>query len=175
MLMTITFFIVIVMMMVMLVLHFLNSLLKRVIALHCGKHLLASKGIPIRRDYCRARIFLTQKRNTFGNFSIVYSARVAEDDTGRLFYLIVEKFTEIFHIHLAFIHIRNGSAAIKSNSVVRYLFSCADNVTELADARGLDNDTVGVISLYRFLERLAEIPHKTAADAARIHLGYIDA
>lgn len=51
----------------------------------------------------------------------------------------------------------------------------ADDVGQLAHAGRLDDDAVGMIGLDDLFERFAEIAHKRTADAARIHLGNLDA
>ena len=50
-----------------------------------------------------------------------------------------------------------------------------DDVGQLAHARGLNQDAVGVIGLDDLTQRLAEVANQRAADAARVHLGDLHA
>ena len=50
-----------------------------------------------------------------------------------------------------------------------------NDVRQLADAGWLNDDAVRMVSLDDLLERLAEIADERTADAARIHLGNLDA
>ena len=51
----------------------------------------------------------------------------------------------------------------------------ADDVGELADAARLDEDAVRVILVDDLTERLAEVAHQRAADAAGVHLRHLNA
>ena len=51
----------------------------------------------------------------------------------------------------------------------------ANDIGQLADAGGLDDDTVGMVLSDDLLQGLAEVAHQGAADAAGVHLGDVDA
>ena len=51
----------------------------------------------------------------------------------------------------------------------------ADDVGELPHARRLDDDAVGGELLLHLFQSLGKVAHERAADAARIHLGDLDA
>ena len=81
------------------------------------------------------------------------SACVTKHDAPCLFNLIVEEFTEILHIHFAFVDVNNSCKTAKDNVFIENAFSCLYNVGELTHARRLDDDAVGVIGFYGFLKR----------------------
>ena len=100
---------------------------------------------------------------------------MAEDKAACIGDLVVEEFAEVLLIHLALLGVNNGGEAVELNVVSVDVLYRADDVAELADARGLDEDAVGVVLVEHLHERLAEVADERAADAARIHLGYLDA
>ena len=89
-----------------------------------------------------------------------------EHDCRSMLYLIVEKFSEILHIHFALTCINNGGEAIK-HSVFGCCALCrANNVRKLADSRGLNDNPIGVIFSQHLTESLGKITDKRAADTA---------
>ena len=54
-------------------------------------------------------------------------------NTSCTFYLVVEKFTEIFHIHFAFICIDNRSICVKLSIYNICVLNSFYNITQLAD------------------------------------------
>ncbi len=49
-----------------------------------------------------------------------------------------------------------------------------DHIAQLAHTGRLDQNAVGVIGLHHLLQRLAEITHQAAADAAAVHFGNVN-
>ena len=89
--------------------------------------------------------------------------------------LIVEKLTEILCVLFALICVNNGGEAVKYHFLGGNVLHSLDNVGKLANARGLNEDTLGGVGFNDFSKRLAEITNKGAADAARIHFGDFNA
>ena len=102
-------------------------------------------------------------------------ARVRKDDRARVGNLVAEKLAEILHIHAALARVHHGHKRADLQAILAHAPHGAHHVGKLADARGLDQNTVGVILVHHLDQRLAEIPHQRAADAARIHLGHVHA
>ena len=100
---------------------------------------------------------------------------VGQNDTARVLHLIVEEFTEVLHVHLALARIHHGGEAIQHCPFGGGALHGADNVGELAHARGLNEDAVGCVLGQHLRQGLAEIAHEGAADAAGIHLVDLDA
>ncbi len=176
---TATFVIVVVVVMVMVVLMLLlkclYSVLKGVLMLHSGENILAVKRVPWGGDDYRALVMLTKERYALGDSFIPCSLRMRENDSRSVGDLIVIELAKVLHIHLALIYVGNGGKAVESRAVVLCGLSGSDNVGKLANARGLDNNSVGVILLDNLNESLGEIANQRAADAARGHLGDLNA
>ena len=98
----------------------------------------------------------------------------AEDDGAGAFDLIVIELAEILHIDLALGSIGNGNEAVELNLVAGNSLDSVDYVGELTDARGLNNDPVGMVFFEDFVECLAEVAHEGAADTAGVHLVDLD-
>jgi len=165
-----------VMLVVMVLLFFkmLNGVLKGVAMLHSRKNILTVKAIPRGSDDCSAFVVLTKKLYALCNFFVLCTLGVREDYGRCVLNLVVVELAEVLHIHLALIDVGNSREAIKlcANTCV---LNSLDNVGKLADTRGLYNYSVGGILLKHLDKRLGEIANQRAADAARVHLGDVDA
>ena len=168
--------VIVVMMMVMVVL-FLKSLyriLNGILMLHSKENILTVKEIPGSCHDNSLSIVLTKEANALGNLLIPSILCMREDDGGSVTNLVVIELAKVLHIHLALINIGNGGKAVKSCTVILGSLCRADNVRELTNARGLDDDSIGVILLKNLNKRLGKIANKRAADTAGIHLGNLD-
>jgi hypothetical protein len=119
---------------------------------------------------------LTDHRNALLNLRIGHAVGVAQNNASCVFNLIVEEFTKILHIHLAFVCIYNGSESVQ-NGVATVFFDSlyrANNVAELTNARGLNQNTIRMIFVQRLFQRRAEITDQTTADATGIHFGHFN-
>ena len=92
-----------------------------------------------------------------------------------MLHLVIEELTEVFHIHLGLGGIHHGGKTVQHHIVHLQVLHRPDDIAEFAHTRGFNEDTVGVIGLHHLLQRLAEITHQAAADAAAVHLGNVDA
>ena len=100
---------------------------------------------------------------------------MAEDKAACVGYLIVEELTEVLLVHPALLGIDYRGEAVQLHIVCVDILHSLDDIAELADTRGLDKDTVGLVLLQHLHQSLAEIAHQRAAYAARIHLGDLNA
>ena len=170
-----TVLMVMVMMMVA-VLHKLGKLaLKGVFVFHGGNYVSTAEKLPIGgNDGCviveifydiqsAVKLFLGNVGGMRENYG------VCKLD------LIVEKLAEILRVLFALICVNNGGKAVKYHILGGNVLHRLDNVGKLANARGLDEDTLGSVGLNHLGESLAEIAHKGAADAARVHFGDLNA
>ena len=98
-----------------------------------------------------------------------------EDDGGSGFDLVVVELTEVLHIDLHLACITDSHGVAQSDLVIGDLFHSGNHIGQLADTGGFDDDPVGVILLDHLRQRLAEVAHQGAADAAGVHLGNVDA
>ena len=117
---------------------------------------------------------LAQQRGALVQFFLTHALGVTQNDGTCVLHLIVKELTEVFHINAGFIGIHHGGEGVEANLTLHLLHG-ADDVAELADARRLDENTVGGIFRQHLCQRFGEITHQRAADAAGIHFGNIDA
>ena len=115
------------------------------------------------------------KRECLLELCLGSSVGMAENDTARVLYLIVKELAKVLHIHLALVHVGNHGKAVELYILCRRIPDRSDNVRELSDTRGLDDNSVGRVLVDNLSKCLAEVSYERAADASRIHLGYIDA
>ena len=164
--------VMVMMVLMVMVVMLLHQRLCHVFLLHRMAQLLAAQFIPGgNHDGCIV-ILLTQQRNCRLQLFLGHLLGTAEDDGAGVFHLIVIELAEVLHVdlHLAAVHHGDGAVQRHAAALLRSLFRCGDHIGELTHAGGLDQNTIGVELLLHFLQRLAEVTHKRAADAARGHL-----
>ena len=153
----------------------LELVIKCILLCHSVNKLLACELVPLSSNYRSSRILLTEALYALVQLILRKTACVAEDKAACIGYLIVEELAEVLHVHLVLLCVNNCSEAVKLHIVSVDVLNSADNVAELANARGLDKDTVGSIVCKDLFQSLAEVSHETAADTARVHFGYLNA
>ena len=99
---------------------------------------------------------------------------MAENQTACVCYLIVEEFSEILLVHLAFLCVNDCCEAVKNNVMGVDILNGTDNIAELSHAGRLDKDTVGSIIGKNLFQSLSEISDKTAANTAGVHFSNFD-
>ena len=169
-----TFFIVM-MMFVMMVFHFMKFCFQRVLVFHRIQDLCACELIPGSCDDRGFFVDTAKKFDALMELVFVHSVCSGENDAVCMLDLIVEELTEVLHIHFALICIDDRCIAVEYEIVRMDILDSLDNVGELADARGLDEDAVGSILLENFFQRFAEIADEAAADASGVHFRNFDA
>ena len=155
---------------------FLKQLLGKVnLGFHRLEDLFARQFIPGSRDDRRVRIFLAKKLHACLQLILGNELAAAQQDRVCALYLVVEELAEVLHVDAALACVNNGYKAGDDHLRVPDALNRANNVGKFADTRGLDEDAVRMELLLHLHERLAEISDKRAADAARVHLGDLDA
>ena len=149
--------------------------LKGVFLLHGLQDLLSGELVPGRGDDGGHSVMLPQQGHHLVQLLLLHAGGAAEDDGAGVFDLVIEKLAEVFHIHFALAGVGHGGKAVEDGVFHIQVFHRADHIGKLAHAGGLDEDPVGMILLHHLAQRLAEIAHQTAADAAGVHLGDVDA
>jgi hypothetical protein len=147
--------------------------LKGGFSFHSLKQLRARKLFPRSGNDNSRCVMLLKKSHTIRDLLIGNISGVAEDDATCIRNLIVEKFAEILHMHLAFVRVNNGGKAVKLSTFGVGILNRLDNVGKLAYARGLDKNAIGGIFSDNLLERLSKIANQRAADTSRIHFVYL--
>ena len=133
--------------------------------LHSLNYLRARKLSPRGSHDNRIMIMLSDKSYTLAYFSIRHAISMAENNARGIFYLIVEKLAEIFHMHLAFACIYNGCCAVKLGAVSIGVLHRRNNVGKLANSGGLDKYPIGMIFVYYLFKRLCKVAYQGATYA----------
>ena len=148
---------------------------KGVAALDGVAQLRARERVPVGGNDHGVCVLRAAKRHGGIHLFARELARVRENDGACVCDLVTEKFTEILHIHLALARVHDGDKRGDLQMLVANALHGAHHVGKLADAGWLDEDAVGFVFVKHLDERAAEIAHQRAADAARVHLGDVDA
>ena len=154
-----------------------HLLSKIVILLHRGENLRAGELIPRRGDDAGLVVMLAKERDGGLQLLLAHLLAAGKQDGAGVFDLIEEELAEVLDVHAALHRIRDGHEAAHGR-IIEFLLHAlngADNVGELAHAGRLDEDAVRMILIDDLAQRLAEIAHQGAADAAGVHLGDLDA
>ncbi len=137
MMMFMLFVIMVVMMMSMLVnmsafranFFFHHFLLQRYRMFHNFQDLCTFQFLDRCGDDCSLRVDLTKKFHCSLCFCFIYDIGTAHDDRTCIFNLIVKEFTEVSHIHFAFLCIYNSCVAVKNQSCLFCnTLNCFDNI-----------------------------------------------
>ena len=153
----------------------LQGRLQGVPALHGGEDGMAGKLAPGGGDDDRARIVLPKEGQHLAELRFVYVLGPAQDDGVGALHLVVEELAEVLHVHLRLLGVHHGGEGVELDIVGVDALHRADDVGELAHARGLDEDPVRRVLGEDLLQRPAEVAHQRAADAAGVHLVHLDA
>ena len=147
-----------------------------VIILHRRKDGFAADLIPRGGDDARLGVVLTQQRDDGLQLLLAHALRAAEQDGAGVFNLVEEEFAEVLDVHAALARIRDGhkAAHLGFRDILLHALDGADDVGELADAARLDEDAIRMILVDNLTERLAEVAHQRAADAAGVHLRHLN-
>ena len=169
----VTLVLIVVMMVVFVLLRQLLQLTLQQVLLHDLKDLRAAELIPGGGDQTGGGVDALEQFHGGGGLGAVGGVCAAEDDQIGARHLIVEKFSEVAGVHFALSRVYHGGfgsdcRAVDALDRVRY-------VGELADAGRLDQDAVGRIVGHDLGQRLGEVAHERAADAAGIHFGDLHA
>ena len=158
--------IVVVMMVLSLFKELFELVVEGILLGHSVNELLAGELIPVGSNNRCGGVELLHDRYSLADLLLGETAGVAEDNTACIGYLVVEEFAEILVVHLALLCIDNSCEAVELDIVGVNVLNSADNVAELAYARGLDKDTVGSVVSKHLFESLAEVAYERAADTA---------
>ena len=120
-------------------------------------------------------IVSAQQLHTGGKSRLAHAVGTAQHDAVGIFDLVVEELAEVLHVHLALVGIGYGGEAVQAHILHVQILHSADHITQFAHAGRLDQNAVGMVGLQHFGKSLAEIAHQTAADAAAVHFGHLNA
>ena len=158
---------------------FLGQLLElgceRVFLLEHLQDLGAGELLPGGGEDVGCGIVFPDQLDAGGQLGVGDAGGVAENDSAGALDLIIEEFAEVLHVHLALVDVDHCGGRTQLDAGGVDVFHRADDVAELADAGGLDEDAVGRVVGEYLLQGLPEIADQAAADTARVHLGDVDA
>ena len=182
--------VVVVILLVVVVMMVMLRLVRRVLGLHPRQQLigqrhlldgaedgLAVQLVPRRGEDGGVGILLPQQSHGSLQLLLIQLLGAGEDDGAGGLDLVVVELTEVLHVDLHLGGVGHGDEAVELH--VRHVLDGVlhrhDHVAELAHAGGLDEDAIGGELLMHVLQRLVEVAHQRAADAAGGHLADLDA
>ena len=138
---------------------------------HGLQDLLTGQVIPCGGHDGGGGVLFAQHCHGSGDLFLAGGLGAAEQDAACVADLVIVELAEVLHIHLDLVHIGHGDKAVQLHvQMLRHALHGAGHIAQLAHARGLDDDAVGVVLLHHLLQSGAEITHQRAADAAGVQL-----
>ena len=142
-----------------------------VLLFHSLKDRFAADLIPRGCNEHCVLVVLTDELDCFLLLLLIHNACSAEDYGSGMFDLIVEELTEVLHVHLALCNVYYGNKVINRDACLfGNIINRSDNVRKLADARGLDDDSIGLEFVLYLNKCLSEITDKCTADTTGVKL-----
>ena len=138
--------------------------------LHGGENFSARKLLPGRGNERRLSVVLAHERNGVFKLFLARDVGMREDYAVCRFYLVVEELAEILHIHFALCGVDDCRIGVYGAILKVGAVNCANDVGELAHARGFNQNPIGIVLLAHLLQRLGKIAHERTADTARVEL-----
>jgi len=169
---TVLMLVVMMVMVVMLMLHGLQ-LCAQGVGVHGLNYLLAADIIPGGGDKAGLGVESLKQLVCLDELFGLDAAGAAENDEVGRFYLVVEKFAEVAHIHFALGSVHNGELCAQLCAF--HVLNGGGYLGKLAHAGGFNNNTVGIELSHDLLQGLGKIAHQRAADAAGVELVYLNA
>ena len=164
-----------VMVVMMVVRQLLQFLLQGLLPFHGFQQLCACEFIPGGNHQGSMIVTLPQQSHGSIQLCLGNISGAGQDDGGCGFDLIIIKLAKILHVDLDLTGISHSYLVANDHIVTGHLLDRRNHIAELAHAGGLDDNAIGVVLLDDLGQRLAEVAHQRAADAAGIHFGDIDA
>ena len=133
---------------------------------------ISGQVIPRRRHDADARMLLFHQRTALLDALRGQQLRAAENHRRARLNLVEEELAEVLHIHAALARVHNGRAAGHNEVAVAFLRALdgSEDFAQLAHAGRLNQQAVRMILRNQVINRLLEVAHQRAADAAGIQL-----
>ena len=146
------------------------------LAVHDRHNLCAGQLAPVGGHNGGGGVLGLQQRHGGGHLLLVGGAGAAQQNAGGMADLVVIELAKVLHIHFNLVHVGDGHKAVEGDGQrLGHALHGAGHVAELAHAGRLNEDAVGMVGVHHLFQRLPEIAHQRAADAARIQLVDLDA
>ena len=155
---------------------FLHQILSgSILSLHGLHDLIARQFVPRGRNQHSLSIMLSEHRHSCIQLGLRDGIRAGQNNGRGSFNLIVVEFTEVLHVNLNLTGIHNSHGASQHHVLIGNLLHSRNNIGQLSHTGGLNHNPIRMVALNHLTQRLAEIAHQTAADAAGVHFGDVDA
>ena len=141
------------------------------LTIHNGNDLCTGQFVPIGGHNGGGGVLFLDQGNGCGYLLLVCAAGAAQDDAGCVADLVIIELAKVLHIHFDLVHIGHSHKAVQADRQgLAHTLNSAGHITQLANAGRLDQDAVRMISLHDLFQRLTEVAHQGAADAAGVQL-----
>ena len=148
---------------------------QRSLTCHGRQDLRSFQFTPTGRDDGSVRIMLPEEGHGGIQLGLGDHIGTGHDNSGGRFNLIVIELAKVLHIDLDLTGIHNRHCIAQFHIGTGNLLNRSHHIGQLAHTGGLNDDPVRGIFRNHLLQSLAEIAHQTAADAAGVHLGNVNA
>ena len=138
-------------------------------------HLNARQLVPRGGDDGGRVVVAAEHRDDVVDLFVRHLIRPAQDDAGCRVDLVFIEFAEAAHVDIAAGGVDDCGKGAQLNRLRCLLLDGGDDVAELADAGGLDQDALGAKFPDDLLQRAAKVAHQGAADAAGVDLRNLNA
>ena len=137
--------------------------------------LLAGKIVPRGGHHSCFGVMLPQQCHGGIQLGLRNGIGAGQDNGGSGLDLVVVELTKVFGVELDLASIGYGNSVTKCYIGTGHLFHGANDVGQLTNTGGFNNDPVGIILGDDLLKSLAKVAHQAAANAAGVHLRDVDA
>ena len=155
--------------------HLCQFFSQRCLALHCRNQLLTGQFAPGSGNKGSNFIMLTDQGNRCIQLVLCDHIGTRQNDGGCGFDLVVVELTKVLHVNLHLTCIADSNGIAQSDFIVGDLLNGTQNIGQLANTGGFDDNTVRIVLGDHFLQSLAKVTDQAAADATGIHFGDVDA
>ena len=156
-------------------LHLCQFFSQRCLAFHCCNQLLTGQLRPGSGYQGCNFVVLTNQGNGSIQLVLCNCIGTGQNDGRSSFNLVVIELAKVLHVNLHLAGIADGNGVAQGHFVANDLLNCTDNIGQLANTGGLDDDAVRVVLGDHFLQSLTKVTHQATADTAGVHLGDVDA
>ena len=149
--------------------------LQRILLLHGLHKLLTGELLPWGGDDHSRGVLFPEHGHSGLKLILFHIRRSGEDNGSRIFNLVVIKFAKVLHVDLALGGVCHGYHAADLHILGFGTLYGLRHIAELANAGGLDENTVRMVFLHDLFQGLAKVTYQRAADAAGVHLRDLNA
>ncbi len=114
--------------MLMIMMHSLNYSFKSIFSFNCTNKCFRFQFTYRSSDNYSRAVFLSDKLNCIFKLFFLYGICVAHNNRACVLYLIIEKFTEILHIHFALSGINNSCKCIENDILICNALNSFNNI-----------------------------------------------